>query len=230
MKTKLATLFAALSVLSAPALSTAAPDDTRASLARNTANDPESTVKYAASVYKTLIKDGKVPASVLSEAKCIAVFPQVVTAAVGIGGTHGDGVAFCRQNTSTAWSNPVFLNLTGASIGLQAGVKSADVVLFMTGDKARSRIETGRFTVAGDLNAVVGSFEKSFVAPASGVVAYSATSGVFAGASIDGVDITVDKDEQRAFYGTYDEKSMFEGPMPTSVEKSVSELRGMLPA
>ncbi len=192
-------------------------------------NDSESTVSRSAEVYKALGKNGKVPSSVLKNAKCIAVFPSVVTAALAVGGTHGDGVAFCRNNSGN-WGRPAFLDLTGGSLGLQAGVKSADVVLYMTSDEARSAIEKGKFVLGGELSAVAGTFDESFSAPRKGVVAYANTEGVFAGASLTGVNISRDEDEQRAFYGTATKGSLFEGTVPPQVERSVNELRTMLPS
>ena len=191
-------------------------------------NDPESSVTRAADVYGTIIKDAKVPSSVLKNAKCIAVFPNVVTAALAVGGVHGDGLAFCR-NTSGKWSKPVFLDLTGGSIGVQAGVKSANVVLYMSGEKAKEAIQKGEFSLTGELSAVAGSFDESYVAPRQGVISYTKTEGAFAGASLGGVNISHDKDEQRAFYGTYDTSSIFEGSIPQKVAESVDRLISMLP-
>jgi SH3 domain-containing YSC84-like protein 1 len=192
-------------------------------------NDKGSNLSRAAESYKAIVgnKQKKVPQSVLKAAKCVAVFPSVTTAAIGLGGTHGDGVAFCKQADNT-WSNPVFLDFTGGSLGLQAGVKSADVVIYMTGDKAKQAIEKGNFTISGELSAVAGKFDESFVAPPAGLIAYAKTEGVFAGAALNGVNISVDKDEQSAFYGNKN-SSYFEGTIPQNVEQSVKELKKMLP-
>lgn len=192
-------------------------------------NDPESTVSKTAEAYRNILKDGKVPSSVLKNTQCVAVFPSVMTVALGVGGTHGDGVAFCR-NTSGNWGNPTFLDLNGGSIGIQAGVKSADVVLYLTTKNAREMIKKGDFTLTGELSAVAGTFDENFVAPREGVVAYVKQEGVFAGASVDGININHDKDEQRAFYGTYDPESISEGQMPLKVSKAINELKAMLPS
>lgn len=205
-------------------------EDSRARYKGDELNDSGSTVSRASEVYKAIVKEGKVPPSVLTNAKCIAVFPSVVTAAVGIGGIHGDGVSFCRNASGTGWSNPVFLNLTGASLGLQVGVKSADLVLYMTTDKAKDAIQNGEFSLTGELSAVAGSLDETYTAPRSGVIAYTRTGGAFAGASIAGIQLSHDKDEQKAFYGSYDKSSIFEGKMPPNVSRSVSELQGLLPA
>jgi SH3 domain-containing YSC84-like protein 1 len=195
-------------------------------------NDDESTVQRASEVYRSIVQGphGKVPNSVLSSAKCVAVFPNVVTAALGVGGIHGDGVAFCK-NATNKWGSPVFLDLTGGSLGIQAGVKSADVVLFMSGDDAQRAIEKGNFALGGELNVVAGSFDQGFQVPQKGVVAYTRTGGAFAGASVAGVNISRDEDEQRSFYNvTAGKLPLFDGRVPDKVAKSVNELTGMLPS
>jgi len=193
-------------------------------------SEASKTLSQSMEAYQTLTKNRKVPASVLKNTKCIAVFPKVVTAALGVGGTHGDGVAFCRGSMGASWDGPVFLDLTGGSLGIQAGVKSTDVVLFMTGDKARSAIQNGSFRLAGDFSAVAGSFDETYVAPPAGVVAYTSTDGLFAGAAVAGVDISHDKDEYRSFYGTYEPSEVLAGKVPDSRTRSVTDFRDLLPS
>ena len=122
--------------------------------------EAKESIREATDVYKAMAQDSKnkVPKSVLDNAKCIAIFPDAVTVSLGIGGSHSDGVAFCKSSTG-AWQNPMFLDLVGGSIGVQAGVKSADVVMYITGDKARADLENGKFTVGGELSAVAGTFD-----------------------------------------------------------------------
>jgi len=209
---------------------TYAEEEPRASFSTAKLTDAETTLTKATTVYKNIINKNKVPSSVSKNAKCVAIFPSVVTAAIGVGGTAGDGVAFCRNAAGMDWGNPVFLDLAGGSFGLQAGVKSSDLVLYLTGDNARTSIQNGAFKLAGDLSAVAGTFDESYVAPPSGVVAYASTEGVFAGASVVGVDISHDKDSQRAFYGTYNSSAVFDGRPPAKGERSIAELGGMLPS
>jgi len=199
------------------------------SSAETRVNDSSSTVSRADEVYRALVKEGKVPASVLHNAKCIAVFPSVVTIALGVGGLHGDGVAFCKTKGDN-WGSPVFLDLNGASLGVQAGAKSADMVFYLLGEKSREGIEKGSFTFTGELSAVAGKFEEHYTAPTTGVIGYGRTGGVFAGAMVEGVSLSHDDDEQKAFYGTYDANNLFEGKIPQQVAGAVTELKKMLPS
>ena len=85
--------------------------------------------------------DKAIPRRILDDADCIAVFPQVIKAAFGIGGRGGRGVVVCRN--ADGWSAPAYLNIGGASFGLQIGAEATDyVMLFMTPESARSLLES----------------------------------------------------------------------------------------
>ncbi len=190
--------------------------------------EAQKTLNESTAVYKEISegKMGKVPPAILEKSKCVAIFPDTVTISAGLGGTHGDGIAFCKTAAGT-WENPMFLNLVGGSLGLQAGVKSADIVLYITGEKAAEALHKGNFAVGGELSAVAGTFDKSVAAPLVEVVAYHRTEGLFLGASIDGVNISRDDSDERAFYGT--REATLTSKMPSDIEKDVNELRNALP-
>src|SRR3546814_20268435 len=54
------------------------------------------------------------------------------------------------------WSNPVFVKLTGGSIGFQAGVQSADVVLVFRNDRSLESIVNGKVTLGADAGVAAG--------------------------------------------------------------------------
>lgn len=72
----------------------------------------------------------------VSKARGVLVFPQVIQAGIGIGGEHGDGAL--RVGGSTVG----YYSTTGASVGATLGMQSKAVVyLFMTQD-ALDRLRT----------------------------------------------------------------------------------------
>jgi lipid-binding SYLF domain-containing protein len=222
-----ATIFT-VSLLTTPIVATHAED---IAIDRNSKafKEAEGTLTKSTSVYKQISegKHGKVPQSVLDKTRCVAVFPDTVTVSAGLGGTHGDGVGFCKTAAGT-WENPMFLNLIGGSIGLQAGVKSADMVLYIIGDKAVDALKKGSFKVGGELSAVAGSFDKTLPTPHAEVVAYSRAQGLFVGAALDGISVSRDDSDERAFYGTR-EMALTE-KIPADLEQQVDKLRNELPA
>ncbi len=110
--------------------------------AKDTHDEIEQTTK-AATIFREIMSapDKAIPRGILDEADCIAVFPQVIKAAFGIGGRGGRGVVVCR--TANGWSAPAYLNIGGASFGLQIGAEATDyVMLFMTPESARSLLDS----------------------------------------------------------------------------------------
>ena len=55
-----------------------------------------------------------------------------------------------------SWSNPVFVTITGGSVGLQAGVQSVDLVLIFKSAETLKNIGKGSFTLGGEISATAG--------------------------------------------------------------------------
>ena len=163
--------------------------------------DARATLAKSTDLYSAIVKGahGQVPESVLAKAQCVAVIPDVMTGALIVGGSHGVGIASCRENNN--WSPPAFLKMTSVSLGAQIGAKSSDVVLFMISDKAKSALKNGKITLGTDVSVTAGNFDRNFDTSAHGVIAYTRTEGVFAGASLSGGNLSSDNDDTRAFYG-----------------------------
>ena len=159
-------------------------------------------VNQASEVYSTIAKGshGEVPMSVKAGARCIAVLPNVMTGALVIGGTHGEGLVSCKD-AAGAWSQPIPISLNQGSIGLQAGAKSTDLVLYIESKKAEQALKDGSFAIGADVSAVAGKYDAALDVSTAGVVVYSRTNGVFAGASVSGSNIRKDEDQVRNFYG-----------------------------
>jgi lipid-binding SYLF domain-containing protein len=74
------------------------------------------------------IPEQSIPPSLLSRAYAVAVVPDVVKVGFGLGARRGKGILVVR-NADNTWSNPVFVTLTGGSLGFQIGAQSSDVIL-----------------------------------------------------------------------------------------------------
>jgi lipid-binding SYLF domain-containing protein len=147
----------------------------------------------------------KIPAQLLQQAEGIVIIPKMINAGLVIGGKRGNGVALVKHSDGN-WSNPVFVTLTGGSIGLQAGVQSVDLVLVFKHSGVLSKVENGDFTIGGDIAAAAGPVGRSSSASTdykldAEVYSYSRSRGLFAGLSINGVNIGIDKDANSRFYG-----------------------------
>lgn len=148
--------------------------------------------------------DKAIPDKVMSDAKCIAVVPSMIKIAVGFGGNHGKGVATCR--TSTGWSAPAPITITGGSWGLQLGGQAVDLVMIITNDNGMQHLLSSKFKVGGEASAAAGPVGRDAAAGTdwkmrAEILTYSRSRGVFAGIDLSGSAISQDKDETRTLYG-----------------------------
>ncbi|MGE8248513.1 MAG: lipid-binding SYLF domain-containing protein, partial [Stenotrophomonas bentonitica] len=81
------------------------------------------------------IPEQGIPDKLLDEGRAVVVIPDTIKAGLVIGGRRGHGLMSVKTPDGS-WSNPVFVKLTGGSIGFQAGVQSSDVVLVFRNDRS----------------------------------------------------------------------------------------------
>ena len=158
----------------------------------------------------------EIPASMLEQAQGMVIIPKMINAGLGIGGKRGKGVAVVKL-ASGEWSDPVFITLTGGSIGFQAGVQAVDLVLIFKHSDALTKTKKGDFTIGGDLAAAAGPIGRSASANTdykldAEVYSYSRSKGLFAGVSINGSNIAFDKTAISSYYGpNTDTQKLFGG-------------------
>ena len=151
------------------------------------------------------IPEESIPSKLLNEAQAIAVIPDVVKAGFGVGGRRGKGRVAGRGSDGT-WSNPSFIILTGGSVGFQVGVQSADVILVFRNARGVDSIVNGKFTLGGDASVAAGPVGRSAQASTdeqlkAEIYSYSRARGLFAGISLDGAVMQIDKKANAAMYG-----------------------------
>jgi SH3 domain-containing YSC84-like protein 1 len=165
------------------------------------AADEQKELDAAAHVLQNMASSNQIPSSLLSQAKCIAVIPQMTKAGFIVGGKHGSGVVSCR--TSSGWSAPAFISMTGGSVGLQAGAAKQDIVLLMNPQGAQE-LKSGHWDLsaeaaaAGPSGGTEATESTGWKAP---VLSYSNSSGAFAGADVGGSKIGADNDAIKDVYG-----------------------------
>ncbi len=151
------------------------------------------------------IPEQAIPPNMLARAYAVAVIPDVIKLGFGIGGRRGRGILVVRQDAGT-WSNPVFVTLTGGSIGWQAGAQSTDIILVFKTRKGVDGITSGKFTLGADASVAAGPVGRQASAATdlefeAEVVSYSRNRGLFAGVALEGSGITMDEKANAAFYG-----------------------------
>ncbi len=160
--------------------------------------------------------DQAIPHDLLKNAHAIAVIPDVVKVGLVFGGRHGNGVVSVKSPDGT-WSNPVFVSLTGGSVGFQAGVSSTDVLLVFRTQRSVDGIVNGKFTIGADAHAAAGPVGRNLNASTDAamqaeIYSYSRSRGLFAGVALDGAALRIDDDADTAVYGAgITPRRVFEG-------------------
>lgn len=164
------------------------------------------TSKKASKVLDDLMKipANAIPDKMLKDAKAIAVFPNVVKAAFGFGGSGGQGLI--SRRLKSGWSAPAAFKLASGSVGFQVGASSTDyVLLFMTDDSLKSLLED-KFEIGGEASAAAGPVGRTAAATTdaqlkAAILTYSRSKGLFAGISLKGGVMSPDNDRNMALYG-----------------------------
>lgn len=86
---------------------------------------------------------GEIPGSLLRQARGVIIVPALVKVGFIIGGQGGDAVLL-RKNAGV-WSYPAFYSIGSPSLGLQAGISSAQIVLLLMSDHAVQAVSQERF-------------------------------------------------------------------------------------
>ena len=171
-------------------------------------NDEVERVTKSVEVLRDLTSapDEGIPQYLLERSEGIVAIPNLVKGGFVVGAKHGLGVVSVRDRTRNAWSAPVFVKMTGGSIGWQIGVQSTDLVLLVMNRQGVEDLLADKFTLGGNLSVAAGPVGRSADAAtdikiSSQILAYSRSKGLFAGASIEGSGIRADGSANRAFYG-----------------------------
>jgi lipid-binding SYLF domain-containing protein len=160
--------------------------------------------------------DKSIPVSLIEDCAGIAIIPDVIRAGLVIGGRHGKGVLLLRTKDGS-WTDPSFIDIKGGSIGWQAGVQSADVILVFRTPRSVENITEGDLTLGADIGVAAGPLGRTAEASTDSelkaeILSYSRSRGLYAGLTFQGSSIQEDKKANKAFYGTdISPKAIFEG-------------------
>ena len=166
------------------------------------AADAAKAMDGAAQVVQEMSASSQIPHSLLSKAHCVAVIPNLTKAGFIVGGEHGTGVISCR--TSSGWSAPGFITMTGGNVGLQAGAEHQDIVLLMN-EQGKQDLIAGHWDLSGEAVAAgptggTGATETTGWGKTP-VLSYSHSKGAYAGADVGGSKLDADKDTIHNLYG-----------------------------
>ena len=189
---------------------------------RSTSHD--RAVEELADATQVLDEMSQISSKRRERARCVAVIPSLVRAGLIVGGRHGDGVVSCR--TTSGWSAPAFISVSGGSAGLQLGVESSDVVMLVMTDRAKAQLFRSDFALGADASASAGPVGEAVQASTDAemkaeILSYARSRGLFAGAELSGAVVKQDVDALVAIYGDrQDVHAVLAGDVPSPQEAS----------
>ncbi len=166
----------------------------------------DEILRQASSVFQEVMTapGNEIPKQLLTDAQGVAIIPQVKGGAFVVGIRMGQGV-FIGRDANGQWQMPRFIDLTGGSVGWQAGIQSTDVILVMRSRQSVANLMQGKLTVGADASVAAGPVGRQVSAatdlPLSAeIYSYSRSRGAFLGVSLDGSVLKQDLRADAEYY------------------------------
>lgn len=146
----------------------------------------------------------KIPESMLADAQGIVIIPDLLKGSFVVGVRHGRGIVLVRDDQG-AWRPPEFVSLTGGSLGWQIGLQSTDIILVFKTRNSVKGLLNGKFTLGADAAAAAGPIGREMAAATdtslkAEIYSYSLSRGLFAGVSLDGSVLQMDREASALYY------------------------------
>ena len=141
----------------------------------------------------------------LARAKGVMICPSIFRMSFLIGGSGGGCVLLARDG-SGSWSDPAFYSMGSGSVGFQAGVQDAELMMFIMTRRGLTAVMDSQFKVGANASitlATLGAGMEGATTAAlrADIVAVEKSSGLFAGISLQGSIMSFDSVGNRAYYG-----------------------------
>ncbi len=141
----------------------------------------------------------------MPKSKAVLIIPELVQGGFIIGAAGGRGTLLTRNGPGN-WSYPAFYGMGSGSLGFQVGGKVSEIVFIVLTDKGLNALLSSKFKFgaeAGVTMVAVGAGVEGATTAAGGadIVAFSSSTGLFAGASIEGSYLDADNDWNALYYG-----------------------------
>lgn len=141
----------------------------------------------------------------LRRSRGVLVCPRIFRAGFIFGGEGGSCVLVGRDGAGS-WSSPAFYRVGAGSVGLQAGIQDAVLVMMVMTDRGLNALMNSQLTFGAEaavsLATIGGSIQgATTTAAGADIVAISRSRGLFAGMSLQGSVLTYVPEYAQAYYG-----------------------------
>ncbi len=136
-------------------------------------------------------------------AKGLLIMPHFVKGGFILGGAVGKGV-LVAQDKNGGWSHPAFYDVLSGSLGFQFGVEAGEVILMIMTDTGLRRFLRDKFQLGADASIGLGPEGIGAKAEIFDIFSFARVKGLFAGVSVEGGGVVVNRDDNRTYYGRTD--------------------------
>jgi lipid-binding SYLF domain-containing protein len=151
------------------------------------------------------VNGGGTLGQLLPQARAVMICPRVFRAGFILGGAGGGCVLLARGGDGS-WSDPAFYGLSSGSIGFQAGIQDAEVVMVVLTSRGLNALLDSQFKIGADANITfltlgAGIEGATTAAVGADIVAFSRSRGLFGGFAIGGSLLDSETRWNQAYYG-----------------------------
>jgi lipid-binding SYLF domain-containing protein len=153
--------------------------------------------------------DSGVPLQLLRQSEGVILVPNMLNASFLVGAKVGRGV-FLVRDSKGKWGNPVVVFVSGASFGLQAGAQATELLMVVRSKTTVTRLieGKGKITLGVDAGVAAGPSGTKLGADTdiemrAEILSYAKSRGLFAGASLGGTSIRVDRNSNGLYYDNF---------------------------
>ncbi|GAC1449500.1 MAG: hypothetical protein PVSMB11_10850 [Desulfuromonadaceae bacterium] len=177
------------------------------SLSTAMAKDEPKNLGNAVRVIKefTAAKKERIPPELLKDANGIVIIPGASKNNFMVSGRSASGILLVHE-TDGRWSDPVFITLSGGTLGWQMVGEPMDIILVFKNTKRIDDITKGNFTMDTRVAVVPGPLGQSMkvatkVEKNAEINSYVRSHGKFADVSVASTTVQIDAASNDVFYG-----------------------------
>ena len=167
---------------------------------------PEEIIQNSRAILEEMmdVPEEAIPKEVFKDAYAVAIIPNVMKVGFIFGGRFGQGVLTVKLKDDK-WSYPVFIRLSGGSIGYQIGAQTSDIILVFKHKKSVDGIVNSKLTLGANVNVVAGPIgggrgKSTDIMQKADILTYTRSRGFFAGVTLEGAVLEVDLKLNAEYY------------------------------
>lgn len=142
--------------------------------------------------------------ALLKDAKGVFIAPNFWKGAFVVGASGGYGVFMARNSRTGQWNGPAFYSVMEASVGLQAGGESSQVILLAMTDRGVAALLGNSVKLGADIKVAAGPVgigtETATANLSADLISFSRSRGLFAGISVEGAAVITRDNFNNTYY------------------------------